>query len=592
MTAGDIPSIVAAAEPLDVPASEDSGGGGGALPPDAPPDDIDWDLLRRCAAEDANDVGNGRRLRHRFGHELIHVQAIEFYAWDLRRWQEDADGKVSRPLCHKVADLLHFEPLVLESTAAEAEAMAEAEMALSLLKAAEAALSTADDEAKGPLKMEIENFRAAIAEGRKAKAALARRRKARRGFAISTGNSGKIAGMLSEAVPYLSRKVDDLDRDPYALNLMNGTLRFVGEDIPNPLYADADVSAADVPPMITRWSARLDSHNRLDMITKLCDAEWRPSAPRPTFDRFIARILPSLPVRAFVQRFLGYGLTALTREQVFCLFHGEGRNGKSTLIDVVAKILSDYSTSLPVSTLVNDNRSGKGSEATPDLARLPGARLVRAAEPREGLSFDESLIKGLTSGEPIPVRRLNREFLDIYPTFKLVISANRKPTIKGNDDGIWRRVLLVPFDVQIPEEEMDRELPAKLWAERDGILAWLVEGCLAYLDGGLKPPEEVSGATREYREESDVVGAFVRGAIVVTGASYDTVEAGELYHAYEVWCRRNGQTPVMSSTFNRRMPKAAAQFGFTKGKASVSRYHGIQILPEFKPRQGALKEGE
>jgi putative DNA primase/helicase len=575
-----IADAVADAEPLSGqpgPDLDDEAHDPGDPPP--PDDDIDWDVLRACAAEAQNDTGNSRRLRHRFGRDIIHVQSVAVFAYDGRRWAEDIDGRVSRPLCHKVADSIMLEPIVMAQTEDEQAAIEAAEDAVELLKAARLALMSAStDDEKAALRTEISAHEMAIALGRAAKAALTKRRVARRRFAVSTGNTGKIAGMLAEAIPYMSRAITDLDTDAMALNLPNGTLRFVSHEEDDPDCPDPDVTRTK-----TTWQAALSPHRREDMISKLADADFVPDAQSPVFDAFLQRVLPNAAVRAFVQRFFGYGLTALTSEQMFVLFHGEGRNGKSTLVDIMARIMGDYSTSLPIATLVNENRTGKGSEATPDLARLPGARLVRAAEPKEGMGFDESLIKSLTSDEAITVRRLQKEFIDIYPEFKLVISANRKPTIRGNDDGIWRRVKLVPFDVQIPEAEVDKRLSDKLWAERSGILNWAVAGCLDYLRrGGLDAPDEVKAATEEYREESDIVGAFVRQAVIVTKDPYDTIEVGQLYPAFVRYCSRNGITPLSNVTFSRRMPKAASQAGFTKQKQSISVYVGIQLRDEFK----------
>lgn len=542
--------------------------------------EIDFDLLKACAAEPQNDLGNSRRLRHRFGKELIHVQNVGFHAWDGRRWAEDVDGRKTRPFCHICVEMILLEPLVILPAPDEQAAIEKAEDAITPLAAARqrlGELTAKDDDERGRLRLEITALEDAIALGRRAQNAVADRRSRRRRFAVTSGNSGKISGLLNETVAYISRPLDDLDKDPLALNVLNGTLRFSVTEV-----EDLECPDPDVRRMKKVAHVKLDPHNRDDLITKLADVEYLPKAKAPIFEAFIGDILPNEAVQRFVQRYLGYCLTALTREQVFALFHGEGRNGKSTLVDIVAKILADYSTSVPISTLVNDSRGGKGSEATPDLARLPGARFVRTAEPREGLSFDESLIKGLTSGEPLPVRRLNQDFNDIYPTFKLAISVNRKPTIRGNDDGIWRRVLLVPFDVQIPIDKVDKQLSEKLWAERSGILNWLIEGLRQYLEfGGLHPPEEVRAATQEYREESDLIGSFVRAALEITREEHDQVEAGRLYSIFVSYCKRQGITPLSGTTFNRRLPKAAAQFGFTKGKASISVYCGLRINGEF-----------
>ncbi len=551
-----------------------------AFPPFAPDDgepigeapalsEEDWALVERCAEQPQNDIGNSMRLRIRCGENLSYAQRIGYFVWDDRRWEEDIEGKVSRPLAHQVVEAIGHEAFALKPTPQEEAAMSAATGCRDELEALEAKAEKSPDE-----KARIVLLKRLIKEADLAEARLTARRAGRRRFAVTAGNSGKIEGMLKEAAPYLSRAMVEFDTEPLALNCENGTLRFRFS------RTEDEESDPDDPRFREGHVAELHPHRREDFITKLAPVQWSPDAPLPEFERFIGRILPNAAVRAFVQRYLGYCLTALTREQVFVIFHGEGRNGKSTLVDVVAKVLGDYGTTVPIATLVGDDRR-KGGEATPDLVRLPAARFVRTAEPKQGMPFDESLIKALTGGEPILVRRLNQEFIEVYPTFKLVVSCNRKPEIRGDDDGIWRRVLLVPFDVQIPEEEVDKGLTAKLWEERAGILAWLVEGAIAYLDHGLQPPGEVRGATKEYRDESDILGSFARGALIITRDHTDTVETGRLYTVYENWCRLNGHTAWRAETFSKRMPKVAERLGFTKIKSSISAYQGIRVHPEF-----------
>lgn len=591
-----IVDLVEGAQPLAPPPAGGDGEEGGFdegadAPPPASLSREEWAIVRACAGEPQQDVGNARRLRAWFGEEILHIQRIGWHVYDGRRWKEDVDLAMTRPLCHRVVEAIVLESFVLEPTEREAAAIKAAEEARPHLAERERALSELlrdDDTPKAErtalereIRDEIMAAKGAIAEGAKAAAAVEKRRKDRRRFANTSGNKGKLDGMLAEALPYLSRPLDAFDRDPLALNVENGTLRFVAEQVEDPECPDPDAVRYS-----TRHRVRLDAHDRGDLLTKVACAPYDARAEAPTFVAFIRRVLPDDAVRRYVRRFLGYALTGRTSEQVFAIWHGEGRNGKSTLVDLVARILNDYATSLPISTLVGADGPRRGSEATPDLARLPGARFVRTAEPKEGLALDESLIKGLTGGEPFPMRRLNQEFVDVYPEFKLVISCNRKPEIRGNDDGIWRRVALVPFDVQIPEAEVDKNLPAKLWEERAGVLRWLLGGALDYLDrGGLDPPDAVTLATREYRDESDLVGAFVRGALEVTRDPLDVVETGTLYAAFQRFAKRSALGMLGERTFARRMPKAAAQFGFEKGKASNAVYVGVRVRAEFDPER-------
>ncbi|WP_454919232.1 phage/plasmid primase, P4 family [Xanthobacter sediminis] len=554
------------------------------------PDGVDPNdpLLLSCAAEPLNDIGNARRLWHRHGQDMLFVPNLGWHRWDGRRWHRaDNDEDSVRPLAHDTAEAIALEAVVMRPSPREQEAMDEAMTAAERLVEIPHDIIALDDEdiSKSEvkrrtrvLKDEAERLKSVVGRGELAAKVLATRQAQRRRFATTSGNSGKLDGMVREIRERVTRFLPQLDPDPLALSVLNGTIRFHRVEEPDPECPDPDEVRLRVV-----WRFSIRPHERADLITKLAPVFHCPEATAPLFTAFLARIVPDPEVRAFLQQFFGYCLTALTTEQMFCIFHGEGSNGKSTLVDIIARVMGDYATSVPVMSLVNDS-SRKGSEATPDLIRLPAARFVRSAEPKEGLPLDESLIKDLTSGEPINVRRLNHEFVEVYPQFKLAISCNRKPKIYGNDDGIWRRVTLVPYEIQIPKAERDKSLPKKLQREMPGILNWMIEGALDFLTrGALDAPEKILAATQEYRDESDIVGAFVRAALEVTRNPNDSVEAGTLYSAFQKYCEKSAITPLGKSTFNRRMPKAAESYGFEKAKASVSHYCGIRIRREFDP---------
>lgn len=565
-------------------APEDAGGD--ALPP-APPADIDQrdPQLRACAALPYNDMGNGRRLHLRFGERLLYIRNMGWCVWDGTRFRFDDDEAGIRPLAHATVDAMELEQHVIEPTDGERAAMAAAEEARRTLAelASEAADVDARDKgavraAKKELAERARRLEEAIERGKLAMKAWAARVRRAESHATSSGNTGRIDGMLHEAQAKVSTPLDDLDGDPLLVNVLNGTLFFGRESIPDPGSYD---EASDARILV--WRAGIRPHAQDDRISKRCEVVYCPEKTAPVFDAFLARILPNAAVRQFVQRWFGYTLLGLADEQAFCIFHGEGRNGKSTLVDIIAAVMGDYATTIPIASLVtNDNR--KGDAATPDLVRLPGARFVRTSEPKEGLPLDEALVKELTGGEPINIRRMHKEFQEVRPVFKLTLSCNKKPVIKGTDLGIWRRTKLVPFEVIIPKEEVDLGLKKKLKREFSGILNWLIAGACDYLDqGGLNPPPEVQAATDEYREESDVVGQFVQEAIEVTRSGADVVEAGALYKAFELWCERSGRTVLGKTTFHRKMPPLADRYGFEKGKSSVSVYIGIRIRSGFRP---------
>ncbi|SEE60091.1 putative DNA primase/helicase [Rhizobiales bacterium GAS188] len=473
----------------------------------------DGALDRELAELPRNDIGNAKRFLARHSGRVLFVRNMGWLVWDARRWRREGGDEAARTLAQNTTEMIR----------AEARAVA--------------------DEAEGY-------------DG-KAKKEIMAKAEALMRFASSSGKSSNITGMMREAAPHFGGAVwgadgaftsagpGDLDADPLTLNCLNGTLTVrVVERV-------AEVVLKD--------------HDPADRITKLCEAAYKPDAEAPQFLAFLERIVPDKDVREFLKLFCGYCLTGLTREQIVVFLHGAGANGKSTFVDLVASIMGDYSVTLQFASLTAEGSQRRGGEATPDLARLPGARFVRASEPEMGVKFSEALVKSLTGGETVTVRHLNQGFFDFDPEYKIVLSGNHKPIIRGQDEGIWRRVRLIPFEVSIPKEERDRELAEKLWEERDGVLAWMVEGLCAYLEGGLSEPAAILTATAQYREESDAVGQFITQCItVVKGAQ--PVQSSEIYANYEKYARING-TPNYSAT------------GFGKAfRERIRAMHGIERI--------------
>ncbi len=567
----ELPDDTRFAEPADshdsgsmppVPPTPTGGASAGGLPP------VNWDLVKLCAQEPETDIGNARRFLHRHGETTLSIEGLGWAIYDGRRWGMDYHDSLVRPLAHETVELIQYESKLVKASQEEFELVAAAREAFprwrELKKKGRA--RTPEDET------ELLTLGGVVKAGQDAQAEVDDRRARRVRYGKTSASTGKMDNMLSEARVYRSGPVSVLDADAYALNVANGTLRLFQRVPDGPARDGAGI-----------WDVCLDPHNKTDLISKLAEVDFRAEDECPLFLNFLDTILPDDDVRAFMQRYLGYCMTALTREQVFVFLYGSGRNGKSTLVDLICRLLGDYTTTVPFETLAGDDRR-KGSEATPDLVRVPGARIVRASEPESGMKFRESMVKSLTSGEPILIRRMREEFIEIYPTFKLIISGNHRPDIRGGDDGIWRRVLLVPFEVQIPKDQVDRALPDKLWGERAGLLNWLIAGALSYLQEGLRVPEAVRAATDEYREQSDPYGAFLKAACDVTGDDTDVETPGDLYAAFKIFCERQGFFAVGVSTFNKALPEKAATHGFRKAKSmGLSVYRGIRVNPDFKP---------
>lgn len=376
--------------------------------------------------------------------------------------------------------------------------------------------------------------------------------------AKASGATGKIAAMLTEAAPHLGATIGDMDQAPYLLNVLNGTL---------------ELGAA-----VTLRPARREDRN-----TRLAEAEW-DDAGAPEFEAFANKILPDEQIRAFVHTLLGYAATGDISEQIVAFFHGDGANGKSTLIGCVTRVLGDYAMPLPIETILHDDRRS-GGNATPDLARLPGARLVTLSEPEKGARLSETRIKWLSGGDRMTARNLFKEFIDFYPQFKMLVAMNNKPTVRDTSDGFWRRARLVPFGVKVSKADVERVLKA-FEAERNGILRWLIAGVERWFGEGLVEPDAVKVSTAEYRSDSDSIGAFLQDCIVRTAG--ENLRAGEIYAAYKWWCSPRFLEPVSQTRFGR----VVKEKGYVSERVGHIFYRNIALSEAARTGLAAEREQE
>jgi putative DNA primase/helicase len=246
----------------------------------------------------------------------------------------------------------------------------------------------------------------------------------------------------------------------------------------------------------------------------------------------------------FIQRVFGYCLTGMISEQVIFILYGVGANGKSTLLHILRSLGGDYAYHCRPEVFTTKHNDSQGFELVP----LAGARIVTTTETSAGRRLDESLVKEMTGGEPINCAPKYGDFFSFQPVFKPLLATNHKPEIKGADEGIWRRVLLIPFNVTIPEKERDRDLPQKLEKELSGILNWALEGVRAFLEKGLQIPEEVRSATANYRAEQDIIGNWIEDNCVIDSEASD--EYAALYQDYVTWCEANKEEPINKARFS------------------------------------------
>jgi putative DNA primase/helicase len=277
-------------------------------------------------------------------------------------------------------------------------------------------------------------------------------------------------------------------------------------------------------------------------------------------------------MRIFLHQWGGLSLTGDVGEQKLAFFHGKGSNGKSVLIDAWSYVAGDYGETVPIETFLDQGKARNAGQATPDLAILPGVRMLRTSEPEKNSKLAEALIKLATGGEPIQARHLNRDFFKFYPQFKLTISGNYRPSISGADEGIWRRMQLVPFMVTIPKEERDVHLGEKLRQEASGILNRLLDGLRQWCDSGLTVPEAVTSATADYRSASDPLGRFLSACVVES--SGDRVQSSALYAVFEAWCKASGEATWKQKGFSMAMEER----GFKRKQSDVMWFLDIKLI--------------
>lgn len=378
-------------------------------------------------------------------------------------------------------------------------------------------------------------------------------------FCLGSESAKKLSATLeiARALRPISDSGKNWDADPWLLSCANG--------------------------IVDLKSGQLRPGHPADRISMSTGIEYHATAQAPRWEQFLGEVFEDPVMVEFVQRAMGYSLTGDTREQCLFLCWGGGANGKSTLLSTVRKALGDYSKNTSFGTF----ELSRHDSQTNDLASLYGSRLVTASETTESNKLNESRVKAITGGDTISCRFLFREYFDYTPTYKVWLAMNHLPIISGTDNGIWRRIRLVPFTVSFLGRE-DKTLDAQLAEELPGILAWIVRGVREWMEHGLEPPEAVTDATNKYREDSDLILQFIEACTIRNERA--RTKAGELYKSYKDWCAAQYCEPMNQTSFGRRMRER----GIDKEKISGNPcYIGIGLLTDqglFKDSSG-FKDG-
>jgi putative DNA primase/helicase len=348
---------------------------------------------------------------------------------------------------------------------------------------------------------------------------------------------------LTRSEPGVYAVLTDFDADPLLLNVSNGT--------------------------IDLRTGSLREHSRDHLITRLVPIEYEPSARCELWDTVLWRITnQSEELSTYLRRLAGYLLTGLTTEQALHFLFGLGANGKSVFIEILIALLGDYAIIVSPDLIMLKRHGGIPN----DVARLRGARGAFMNETAQGAKFDEAKLKDLTGGDSLTARFLNHEFFDFQPTHKLVIRGNHKPAITGTDEGIWRRLRLVPFTVSIPPDEQDRDLLMKLRGELPGILKWAVDGCLEWQRTGLLPPTCVTDAVRRYRAEADTLGRFIDEYCVRRNLAQ--VKSGLFFQRYRQFVEQAGEHWIPSKDLPQEMQRRGFRWKHTN---TGGMYFGLEF---------------
>jgi len=374
---------------------------------------------------------------------------------------------------------------------------------------------------------------------------------------LASEKARSISGMVELAKARVPIDPGQLDRDIWALNCQNGTL---------------DLKTGELHP-----------HDRDDYITKLVPVDYNPRAKASRWEAFMLQIAAGdADLVAFEKRALGYSICGDQSERILLLCHGGGRNGKTVMVETVAATLGgDYASIMAAESLMQ-RRGGDDDRLMQRRAALRGMRFVVASETGEGARLNEALIKSLTGNERITARHLYGEQFEFDPTHTLWLATNHRPGIRDTTNSIWDRLKLIPFSVRFVTDDeatgepgeihANKKLGKELLREKQGVLAWLVAGCLEWQEQGVGTAKRVKEATQEYRTDEDLLGRFIAECCHVGRKA--AIQASQLYGVYTKWCEDNGERPITQTAFGR----ALTERGFErKRRESGIEWQGIGL---------------
>jgi putative DNA primase/helicase len=374
-------------------------------------------------------------------------------------------------------------------------------------------------------------------------------------FAVTCGNEKRQRAILNLARqrPPIVAKQEAFDTHKFLLNVQNGTVNL--------------------------RTGELQPHRREEMLTQISSVAYNPQATCPRWDLFLSQVLvtrdrkPDQNLIDFVHRAVGYSLTGDPCEDAVFFLHGAGQNGKSTMLKVLKNVIGDYACAAKTETFTKTKDDGPKY----DFACLYKKRFVVAMEVASNKRLAESVVKGASGGDSIVADRKYKDAIEFEPEFSLWFGVNHIPKVDDTDEGIWRRIRLIPFyaSFKAGTDERDEHLVDLLAAEHEGILAWAVRGCAAYLSVGLGHATAVDDATASLRAEMDTFQAFIDDWFSLDNPQVKTPTAS-IRNAYMTWATANGAPGLSSHAITKILDSKG--FERTKGSGKGRGFLGITLV--------------
>ena len=486
----------------------------GYIPPDQYNNDF-GDGAGSLKPEDYSDVGQAKVLSREYGDELKFTAATDFIRFDGEVWVEDKQMAVGA--CVEFLDLQLQD--AKDSIEVAMKALVDAGYDETLVKQGSKAL------AKEIQTEHLSLFYMLVG----AEKYLA--------FAMKRRDYKYITSALNVAKSMLTIKVSDLDKDPVLLNTPRATYN------------------------LEKGIAGEQPHDPFDLITKITECSPGDEGMDIWLEALETFFCGDAELIEYVQKVIGLAAIGKVYEEFIIIAYGDGANGKSTFWNTIARVLGSYAGKISSDILTMGNKVN----AQPEMAELKGKRLIIASEMQEGVRLNTAMVKQLCSTDEIQACKKYRDPFHFVPSHQVTLYTNHLPKVGANDDGIWRRLKVIPFNAKI-QGNSDIKNYADYLYENAGpaIMKWIIEGAekVCKSDHKVDDPKCVKDAVAAYREDNDWLGHFISDCCEVD-ASYEE-KSGELYQQYRAYCIQNGEYTRSTTDFYTATDKA----GFLRHKTN------------------------